>query len=281
MTDTATPVTTGGEAQPIADANSIDSIITNAETTAAEEPKPNPPENTEQEDAGKTEDETPWPKKAQNALSRRDKQIGKLRAEREHMAAELEKLRSQPAPKQPQPQTNQPIPEGMPKEADYKSYAEYLEAVNDYKIDQKFSKLQEGQKQTQQATQEKAWEEQRLNIVDKQAEEFAKDFPDVVQIFTDNTELVKSFPPEIKRALLEADNAPLAFYNLAKEDKLADLADMSLVDAKVEIRLAQMKAAEKPRTKAPTPLPASRGSVASTKSLDSMSGDELLKWIKS
>lgn len=250
-------------AQPQADA-----------TTQATEETKLPDENAEP-DAGKSDDDAPFPKKALNALSRRDKQIGKLRAQHEQAMAELNQLRQSTAPKPTQQAT------GAPKEADFTNYADYLQAVNNYNIEQKFAEYGEKQTKTQQADAEKAWENQRIPVVDKQVDDFVKDIPDSVQIFNDNADLIKSFPDKLKRVLLAADNSPLAVYNLAKDDKLADLADMSLEDAKVEIRLAQMKPAAKPKTSAPAPLSASRGSVAPSKSLDSMNGDELLKWVNS
>lgn len=282
MTDTATPVLTGGEAQPMADANAIDSIINNAETEATENPqKPESAEPNEADD----KDEVVFPKKAVNAISRRDKQIGKLRAElAAERTAKLALEQQHVKPQQPNQPSAKPA-DGRPKETDYQTYAAFMEADNDWKIEQKFSKLQETQKQTQQQSNEsaryQAWENERLTAVDARADVFAKEYPDVTQLFNDNAELIKSYPPEIKRAFLEAEKPEVAFYNLAKEGKLVDLADMSLVDAKVEIRLAQMQAPKKPQTKAPTPLPASRGSVPSGKSLDAMSGDELLKWVRS
>lgn len=267
----------------------IDSIIAEGVSPSAENAQPRvdantpteetklPPENAEQEEADKPEVEIPFPKKAQNAISRRDKQIGNLRAKYELAQAELNKFREQTAPKQTQQVNN----DGAPKEADFTNYAEYLEARTEWRIEQALAARDAKQTETQQSRDVKAWESQRIPVVDKQADEFAKEFPDSIQMFNDNADLIKSFPENIKRAFLAADNAPLAFYNLAKEDKLSDLADMSLEDAKVEIRLAQMKPAAKPQSKAPAPLSASRGSVAPTKSLDSMSGNELLKWVNS
>lgn len=275
MTEPATPAIAGADAQPVADANSIDSLIDNAATEGA---KPES-ENAAEQDAGKQDDDTPFPKKAINALSRRDKQIGKLRAQYEAAQAELTKLREAPASKAT------PATDGAPKEADFKSYAEYLEARTEYlaeqKIEKRFAEHAAKTTETAKAQQDTQWQNERIASVDKQSEEFAKQFPEVEAMYHDNADLLQSLPATIKRAFLAADNAPLAFYNLAKEGKLADLADMSVEDAKVEIRLAQMATPQKPKTNAPKPLSASRGSVAASKSLDAMDGDELLAWVKS
>lgn len=262
MIDTPTPET-GGDAQAAPDA--IEAIFKVAEIPAGEKPQEAPKEG--EENTAKEED-TPFPKKAVNALSRRDKQIGRLRAEKDQMAAELNKFREAAAPKLT------PANDGRPKEADFNNYADYMEAVQDWKIDQKLTTQKTENKATQDAATNQQWVHDRSQAVDKQAEEFAKEYPDIGELFNSNEALVKSFPREIRMALLEADNAPLAFYNLAKEDKLADLADMSLVDAKVEIRLAQKMQPAKPKTNAPKPLPASRGSVPASKPLEKLTARE-------
>lgn len=257
-------------AQPTADATTE-----TTDTKATEETQA--PEGKTEQDAGKPEDDTPFPKKAVNAISRRDKQIGKLRAEREQLASELEKYRQQAQLKQTQNNT----PAGAPKEADYKTYAEYLEAVNDYKIDQKFAKLQGEQKQTQQNTQEQAWVSERQTAIETQAADFIKENPEALALVQEYADVVDNFSPELERLFLEADNAPLAFYNLAKEGKLEALPSMSLAKAAMEIGRAQTQTPIKPKTKAPAPLPASRGSVAAGKQLIDMSPEELGKWVTS
>jgi hypothetical protein len=78
--------------------------------------------------------EEQWPKKAVNALSKRERQIGKLRAE-------LEAMRQQNAQYQ-QPQKPQPKNE-VPKASDFQDYESYLEAKTEWKLDQKLSERQQ------------------------------------------------------------------------------------------------------------------------------------------
>jgi hypothetical protein len=276
MTDTTNPAT---GAQPTADVSIIDSIIDNAELITEPEKQPSEPAEPE---TGKPEDDTPFPKKAVNAISRRDKAIGKLRAQYEAARTELEAIRaSQQQATQKQPNAN----DGAPKEADYKSYAEYLEARADWiaeqKIAAKFAERDSKQKEAQETEQEAAWRNERIAAVDKAGADFSKEYPDVEALYQENIKTLQELPDTHKKALLAADNVPLAFYNLAKEGKLEDLADMSLEDARVEIRVAQLNQPAKPKSKAPAPLAAARGSVAPSKQLESMSGDELLDWINS
>lgn len=271
MTDTVAAVI--AEAQPEADANSIDTLIENA---AKEQPTEEPAEPP----APEAEPEVAFPKKAVNAISRRDKQIGKLKAEAEHWKKQAEEA-AKANPKSTQDKTDNP---GEPQEKDFVNYHDYIRALNKYdneKLLEKTLTEREGKhKETQASEREMAWEAERIKTVDKQAEEFAKLHPEVTQMYEEYSDVIAAYPKEIKKALLAADNAPLAFFNLAKEGKLESLAEMSLVDATVEIRLAQMNQPVKPQTKAPTPLPASRGSVAATKSPTEMSVEETLRWLK-
>lgn len=286
MTDTTLPADAG--AQSSANANSIDSIIDNAvteENTGTANAEPN------EADGSKPQPEEAFPKKAVNAISRRDKQIGKLRAELDAARQEAAKFREPPT-QQTQNNTQggqlSPAKTGIPtklKEGDFSNYADFMEArseeIADWKIDQKFAERDVKQKETDTSTKESVWRGERATLADKQAEEFLKDHADAQALYDEHADTIRELPQTIKDALLAADNVPMALFNLAKDGKLDDLADMSLVDAKVEIRLAQLKQPEKTQSKAPAPLSSSRGSVASEKSLDSMSGDELLKWATS
>jgi hypothetical protein len=248
-------------AQPIADANSIDTIIDEAVAETPE--KPIEPEEVKPDE--------PFPKKAVNALSRKDKQIGKLRAQYEQAQLELNQLRQ----KAPLPKTD-----GAPKESDYQNYADYLEARQDYKLEQKLTERDGKQNKTQQDFQEQAWFSQRSIEVKAQSDKMAQEIPDYTAVFEEFGDVVDEYSPQLQRFFLEADNAPLAFYNLAKEGKLEELAHMSLAKAAMEIGRAQTQAYTKQKTKAPAPLPASRGSVSQGKKLDDMNGTELRSWMR-
>lgn len=272
MTDQAIPANAG--AQPVADANSIDGIVDAATTPATPEtPEEEPAEPNEP--AEPTKDE-PFPKKAINALSRRDKQIGKLRAEREQLAAELEKVRAQQTVRP----TEKPVNTGEPQEKDFTNYHDYIRALNKYDAEQLLNARDGKQKETQQNQQEQAWVTERETAVTQQAQDFIKDNPEALSLVEEYADVIDEFPAGIQRLFLEADNAPLAFYNLAKEGKLESLGTMSLAKAAMEIGRAQTQAPAKPKTKAPTPLPASRGSVSSGKRPDEMDGKEIRAWMR-
>lgn len=228
-------------------------------------------ETTEQPDATSDDDNVVFPKKAINALSRKDKQIGKLRAQLEQLKAMQPQAKPEPA---------KPVDDGAPKIEDFENHLDYLEARADWKAEQKMKEFKGEQTQTQQTQQEQQWLAQRVNDVDKQAEEFAKEYPQITALAQQYEATITALPQEIKLALLKADNPPLAFLNLATSGVLDELGDMSLEDARVEIKLALKQQPSKPKSNTPKPMSSTRGIASGGKDLTSMTPDELLKWVK-
>jgi len=261
------------EAQPQTDAQLPQENVPTPEEATQELPAE---ENTETNESGDETREEQFPKKAVNAINRRERKIGKLTAEREQLMAELNKYREQSAPKQP----NQSKADDGPKETDFNNYAEYLEARTAYKIEKQFAEYNGKQQETHRTQQEKAWVAEREQYVSTKAQDFIKETPDALAIVQEYSDIADEFSPELQRLFLEADNAPLAFYNLAKEGKLEALMAMSPARAAMEIGMAQAKAPSKPKTKAPTPLPASRGSVPAGKRLEDYTPREALNLMK-
>lgn len=271
MTDTTSPAT-GAEAQALPDANPIDTFIDEAIETDAK------PEGEQPEE--KPEAETPWPKKAENALAREKGKSAKYKFQAQQERERTAQLETRLAQLE-QKVTPKAKTDGAPSEKDFTNYADYLEAKNAHAIEQKFAERDSKQSETQKTAQYKAWENTRINEVDRQAAEFTQAVPEIEALYAEYAEELQELPLTHKQIFLESDNAPQAFYNLAKEGKLEALASMSPARAAMEIGRAAAQAVIKPKTNAPKPLPASRGSVASSKSLESMSGDELLKWVYS
>lgn len=269
MTEQTTP--TGGEAQPIADANSIESIVDSAEIESKTPEIENPEADPEQED--------PWPKKAENALAKAKGKAAQLRAERDQERAARQRAEQQLAKFNGQQQKD-PDKSGEPQEKDFTNYHDYLRALNKFDAEQLLSTREVKQQETQRTTQEQAWVSERESIVATKAQETFKQVPDAQSTIEEHADIADDFSPALQRLFLEADNAPLAFYNLAKEGKLESLMNMSLARAAMEIGRAQTQAPPKPQTKAPAPLPASRGSVAGAKKLEDMDGDGIRTWMK-
>jgi hypothetical protein len=241
--------------------------VEQVETEKADESQADP-EN--QEDTEK--DDVPFPKKAVNAISRREKQIAKLRAEKAALEAEVSRYR-QP---QANPQQNQNV-SGEPSEDDFDNYGDFLEAKILHKLKMEKAKEETSNIEQQTAQQRSVYEQQKeTELMDKMQVHVSK-IPDFKQVIELNADIADEFPEHIVQAFYEADDGALAFYNLAKEDKLEALLSMSPAKAIMEIAKAQLEPSLKRVSNAPNPIPASRGSMKTQKSKEDMDGEELLK----
>lgn len=256
----------------VADVESAESVMDNALDTGAEtENEVTKNEKVEKSDeTGNNEDKesdfTPFPKKARNAISYRDKKIAKLQAElREYQ---------QKAQQQPSQQK-----ESGPREEDFDNYGDFLEAKILHKISGE-------KKQPNQApeinTQQQQYIAQRTQDIAAREAEHVKAIPDFQEVMTEHAELVAFFPPEIKQVLLEADDASLAVYNLAKSGDLASLAELSPYRAAMVVAQAQ---AIKPQAKpavAPKhiPMQGAKGTGKGSSSLAELANDpnKLYEW---
>lgn len=259
----------------LADLEPIETVEAVEESTTEAEGEP--------EEAAKPAEEVQFPKKAVNAISRRDKQIGKLKAQSEFYQAELARMQhaATVAPQKPQSAND-----GRPNEKDYQNYAEYIEAVQDWKLEKRFQEVTKKQETTQvesvRAAQERQWLNIRSGELDKAAEEYMKTVPDLMTLLDQNAATIQSFPPAIKRVIYEIDaaDAVKAFHKMAQDDTLDDLADMTPVQATAAIIRAANAHNPRPTTKAPTPMASAKG-TGSSKNPSNMTPDELVRWINS
>ena len=229
--------------------------------------------NEEQESTEETQVETPFPKKAVNALARRDKKISKLQAEYAAAQSEIQTFREQA-------QTTQS--ENVPTEEQFDNYGDYLKAVAKHEFEQEATQKNEEQLQAQQAEKEQAYVAERETYATDKAREAIDKIPEYKELFLEHADVLQSFPPHLERAFLEADEPGLAFYALAKEGSLEGLMNMSPARAAMEIGKAEVRGAalsqKKQITNAPAPLQKLKGAGKVGKSPDTMSSDELLKW---
>lgn len=199
----------------------------------------------------------PFPKKAINLLSRKDKQIGKLRAELAQLRQmQVEAAKSQPAPKE----------DKGPNPDDFDTYAAFLEARQDWVTEKKLAAFKDERNKTQQREAEIARKAQFINErsreIDAKSQEYAKTFQDFNKVIEDAVPFLASLPEEVRLAGLNPRiDAALAIYNLAKSGKLYDLADMSAEEALVF--LAQNQNPVSQVSKAPKPLQAATGTGSS------------------
>lgn len=268
----------------------IDSVI--AEATAQTEapatpdkPEPEveaPAEDSQTDDKSEgSSDEVMFPKKAVNAISRRDKKIGKLQAE----LAALRAAQAQPAQQAPQvqaQQSKQSNTDNAPREEDFESYGDYLKASMRHEIMAEIAKQQqannEGFQKREAELKRQQYEEVRTEAIVEQMQNHKEEIPDFASVIAESADIADELPEQIANLFFEADDAALAFYNLAKEGKLEALATMSPAKAALEIARAQMN---KPQVKkvssAPAPMTSNSGRASGGKSLYNMSGDEMIK----
>lgn len=249
--------------------------VENAAEETKVESEPNEPAQ-----ADKPEENVVFPKKAINAISRRDKQIGKLRAQMQQYQAELNAIKQ--AQTQAQSKVNKTEQDAdAPNPDSYETYDEYMRAVTDYKIEKRFSQSQKQNIESQKASEYTRWVQDRTAQTAQKEMEHAKNIPDFVSVMNEYSDVLVEMPDPIKEAFLHAEDPALAFYTLAREGKLESVVEMTPYQAAIEIGRAQDRGAgfkqSRQATNAPKPISSAKGQGASRKSLDDMSWKELQK----
>lgn len=240
----------------------------------------------QQDDADSDGEKVEFPKKAVNALNRKDRKINALNAQ----IRQLEQQQQQFQHMKQQQEKNAPA---EPKMDDFDNWEEFQKAQAKFYHEhfQQQSTQQQMQQQEQQMLQQRQmlehqWTVERATELDAVADEISKTAPEVTQLFNQNEHIIQSFPPHVKQMLLQADaqDACHAFYALAKEGKLEQLSQMPPQFIAVEIGRAADRGAAmlkgKSISKAPAPMSQNRGNGRVSKSVESMSADELLNIVR-
>ena len=97
----------------------------------------------------------PWPKTARNAVTKRDRKIGKLEAE-------IAQLRSQ-VPQKTELKTDSGS--DAPDESKFENYGDYLKAVAKWEARQEFATQRKQEQQQQLASKEQEWASERMAVV--------------------------------------------------------------------------------------------------------------------
>jgi hypothetical protein len=274
----------------MSDTNTMfDAIVAESKATVAETPTETKEAETKVEadapvEGGEVENEVAEDKvekpdteaekaKLLNKLSRENRKIGKLTAEKYQLKQELEALRSKQVA----------IKEGEPQESDFegKPYGDYLKAVAKWEARQLFNENQ--LKQVEEKTKESNddWKQERLEAARENGALATKAFPDFNKV-TDSA--FSTLDPKLHDIFLEADNGAFALYALVKEGMIEELNELSPTKAAMMISRYEDKGlalSKKPTTKAPTPLAPSRGNTIGTKAVENKTTSELLKWVSS
>lgn len=278
----------------------VDAAIAETETTPQSETpeapaEPEAPASPEVD--APAEPETPadsdnvvFPKKAVNAISRRDKKIGKQQAQIEQLKQRLQEIEKSATVKQ----TASPAPN----ENDYASYGEYLAALATHaareersaaRSEEAEAQREETSKQLETATAE--LRSARAEVITESGYQAQAAIPDFKEVI-DSASVMENGRPRLplnetaQEAFLEAgEDAAYALYSLAKEGILEDLNEMSLARAAMTIsrHVDKGRALSKAKTETGAPPPVTRGAGTGKggKNPTDMNGDELMAWINS
>jgi len=220
-------------------------------------------------------DDVVFPKKAVNAISRRDKQIARLKAENKM----LQEFRQQLASQQ-QTLNSATKDQGAPREENFDTYGEFLKAQILHELQAQKQPEQKNQP-TPEQLQHQAWYQEREAVVQQKSAEYAKSAPDYSQLIEEYADVLDSASPEIERLFLELDDSPAAFYAMAKDGTLESVARMSPQMAAYHLAQAEQRGKEllqqKKTSGAPRPIQGVKGAGKSTKDLSSLDPKDLLK----
>lgn len=208
---------------------------------------------------------TNWPPKAENAHSKLKRRATKLTDENESLKNQIAELKSQlesnVEPKEP------------PQEGDYNLYDDYMNAQVDYRVEAGIQEAQKTQNEKQlaslEAKQQEVYKEQRSHHMAEKLVEMTKVYEDYNQVLNPYMHTINAMPSHVENVALAIDNAPLAFYNLAKEGKIEQLAYMPPEIATAEIIQAQYRNVKQPEnvmpqktvSSAPKPMKAVKGTA--------------------
>lgn len=233
-----------------------------SETTEESEPsevtgdETNPKEGDEYPDEAK-EDQKP---KSKNGFKKR---IDKLRAnvsdkEREIAYWKAEALKSQAPKEAAKPAANlEPVSNLKPKAESFESRDEYMEALADWKVDQKLKAAESSRRESE----VKSAYQKKVTTFSEKREAFAEKHDD----FHELLEAVDDIPMSltVQEVILSSDNGPELMYELAKNRKeyerisalpsIAAARELGKFEAKIASSKESSPVGEK-TTKAPKPL---------------------------
>lgn len=248
-------------------------VLPDAETTAA---SPSPTEETAEASPDSAPKEEAWPKKAINAYSKAKAQAAKKAAENEYLKRELAKYQQpQAAPKKDE----------APKRENFPDDDEgYIRELTKYHAKAELSEGQKASEDQRKQAEQKSVVAKREAVINENAVKAAEHFPDFDSVMQENSEELAEIAPHVRKELLDLDNGAYALYALLREGTLSSLNDMSPSQvarslARMEDKALSMSKKPKPVTNAPAPMSANKGTAAVGKSVDSMSGKEILKWV--
>lgn len=222
-------------------------------------------------DVGDSEGGDKFPKKAVNALNRKNKQIHALRAKMRELEAHIAKA-SQGS------QQNQVV---APREEDFDTYGEFLKAEMRHALKQEIGGMNQQQQQNQLHQQQASIRAQQDAIIEQNVRELVNAHPDVAKTLREHAHVLENMPPHIEQLFYELDDVAAASYALAKEGRLEDLYYMQPQMAIAEMVRAQERGRNyltKKTSQAPKPVASVTGGGGGSTPLGNQSVDDLMKW---
>jgi len=227
--------------------------------TESEQPKTETDTPSEQKAEDKTFTQAELDEIVQRRINKLERKLEKQRIESETRAKVLAEVR------QPEEVTSKPIPE------QYGDYADYLEALADYKAEEKFNALTQRQKDAERQS-------QYQSEVERQNERKADMIQNGERKYDDFEEVVGSAKVSLSEpaflSILEADNSADIVYHLAKNPAEAErIAALSPYAQAKEIGKLEDKLTNKPvkLSNAPTPTSPVKSASSIVKSVEDMS----------
>ncbi len=208
------------------------------------------------------------------------KRIGELVREREEAKRETEYWREQAMKGQPKAE---PIKnDEKPKVDQFQSYEEYLEALADYKAEQKFTERERKREQeTQQERATREFNDMRATFAERieQAAEKYEDFEEVA--FSEDVPVSEA----MATAIMQSDLGPDLLYHLGQNPKeAARIARLPPIAAIRELGKLEAKLSEPPTkraSKAPEPISPVGTRAEVGKDPSKMTDAEWMKWRES
>lgn len=248
-----------------------------SEATPEEKPETEPDSDTgepDEQDDGEPDEQAKKKGKGgfQRTINKKTREIYSLRAQITELEARLAE--------KPAAQPEQKTAEGKPTPDKFETYEEFLEALSDYKVEQRAKQFEQAENQRKANEQQKA-----------QLDTFQERLSEARSRYTDFDEVVGAQIPisqAMQQTILESDKgADLAYWlgsnpeesaRIAKLSPFAAAKELGKIEARFEAKPEPKKQA--PVSKAPPPITplASQSPAGSTKSPDEMTLAEYEAW---
>lgn len=232
------------------------------ETSEESDPSNEETQELDGNDESEAQDEDKKPKKQNGFKKRIDKLNSRLTAKEQEIEYWKQQALKGPAPKQesaPNESLASAKNDSRPKEDDFNSHAEYIEALTDWKIEDRERAKEAKAKQAE----AKSSIEKQVSTHLERVESFKKSHDDFDEVIADVDDVPMSIA--VQEVILSSDNGPALMYELAKNRaEFERISKLPAIAAALELGKIVSKIAstsessnQKPEvktTKAPTPI---------------------------